>query len=206
MNEVLVYKKEVVKDRRVFPLVKRASDIIVSLALIIILAVPMLIIAILIRIDSPGPVIFKQTRMGRNGESFTIFKFRSMLVDAPSDMPAKDIAHAAYTTKLGHFLRVTSIDEIPQLLNILRGDMSFVGYRPVCLTEDKLNQLRMQYGVFSMRPGLTGYAQVHGRDEIQSCYEKAKLDAYYLENASVKLDLWCIYRTAITVLSGRGAN
>lgn len=185
---------------------KRLFDIVFSFGLGLVLAIPMLILSLVIRLDSPGPAIFRQARMGQGGKIFDIYKFRTMHTDAPADMPTNDFLNAEdYMTTLGRFLRKTSLDELPQLWNIFMGDMSFVGYRPVCLTEELLNQMRADYGVFEARPGLTGYAQVQGRDNIRSS-EKALLDAEYVANRSIRLDLWCLWRTVKVVITHEGAK
>ena len=186
--------------------VKRLFDIIMSVLCGAVLLVPMLIIAVIVRIDSHGPAIFRQQRMGKNGKIFTLYKFRTMDISAPSELAAREFHDSdQYVTKVGQFLRRTSIDELPQLWNIFLGDMSFVGYRPVCLTEERLNQRRAEYGVFAMRPGITGLAQVCGRDNLDYA-TKAELDAKYVSECSVKLDLWCLFRTVATVVSGEGVN
>lgn len=184
--------------------VKRFFDITLSFLGLAVLFVPMLIIAIAIPLDSKGSAIFTQKRMGKDGKIFTMYKFRTMSPDAPAEMAARDFHDAEdYMTKLGWFLRRTSIDELPQLINILRGDMSIVGYRPVCLTETQLNELRMRYGVFTVRPGITGLAQVSGRDNIEY-KEKALLDAKYVAERSLKMDLWCLLQTVRVVVTGEG--
>ena len=128
-----------------------------------------------------------------------------MKKDAPPELATLEFKDSSdYITRIGGFLRRTSIDELPQLLNIIKGDMSIVGYRPVCLTEVKLNELRMEYGVFALRPGITGLAQVKGRDTLRSP-EKALLDKQYVEECSAKLDIWCCLQTVWTVISGKGA-
>lgn len=137
---------------------------------------------------------------------FTIYKFRTMRLDAPHDLAARAFPYSDnYITSIGAFLRRTSLDELPQLWNILRGDMSFVGYRPVCLTEVDLNKLRKKSGVLAVRPGLTGYAQVQGRDNVKH-RTKAELDAYYVRNMSVTMDLWCLVKTIAIVFNGEGVN
>lgn len=191
--------------KRVYRFVKRFLDIVLSLIACVVLFIPLLVIAALIRLDSKGPAIFTQERMGKGGKPFTIYKFRTMSLDAPSERAARDFADSEkYITKLGRFLRRSSIDELPQLFNILRGDMTIVGYRPVCLTETDLNELRMRYGVFAARPGMTGLAQISGRDNI-GYEEKALLDAKYVAERSFKMDLWCLIQTVKVVLSGEGA-
>lgn len=189
---------------KAYLLMKRLADVVISALMLLLLGIPMLLIALLVRIDSEGPVLFKQTRLGRFGEPFTIYKFRTMKVDAPSEMASNEFADAdQYITKMGAFLRRTSIDELPQLFNILKGDMSLVGYRPVCITERELNEIRRQYGVFALRPGITGLAQVSGRDNIRG-EKKARLDAEYVSRCSAKMDLWCILKTIKTVFTGEG--
>ena len=193
------------KLHRPYLVIKRVVDITVACIILLVLALPMLIIAALIKIGSPGPALFKQQRMGLGGKPFTIYKFRTMKQDAPPEMATLEFKDSSdYITRIGGFLRRTSIDELPQLLNIIKGDMSFVGYRPVCLTEENLNNLRMEYGVFALRPGITGLAQVKGRDTLRSP-EKALLDKQYVEECSAKLDLWCCWQTVWTVISGKGA-
>ena len=192
--------------KKSYLIVKRILDFICSLVAIIILFVPMLVIMLIIRIESPGPAIFKQQRMGKDGKAFTIYKLRSMRMDAPSDKATREFSDSSnYITKFGSFIRRTSIDELPQLINILNGSMSFVGYRPVCMTELTLNGLRKEKGVFSMKPGLTGLAQISGRDNLT--YEKkASVDAEYIDKCSFSFDVWCIYKTVIVVLTGEGAR
>lgn len=184
--------------------VKRILDVLISLVCSIVLLIPMIIIGILVRIDSQGPAIFKQTRLGKDEKPFVMYKFRTMKMDAPADRASRDFPNAdQYITGLGAFLRRTSIDELPQLYNVLRGDMSIVGYRPVCMTETQLNALRSQYGVFATRPGITGLAQISGRDNI-SYEKKVQLDVKYVREASMRLDLWCMLKTVKTVFTGEG--
>ena len=187
-----------------YQMVKRIADIVIALLSGILLAVPMVIVAAIIRLESPGPAIFKQARLGKDGKPFMIMKFRTMRTDAPGQMAAREFRNSGeYITRFGAFLRRTSIDELPQLMNILRGEMSFVGYRPVCLTETELNRLRMEYGVFSVRPGLTGLAQVRGRDGLDY-HEKAEIDAEYVRDCGFAMDLWCLLKTVAVVFTGEG--
>lgn len=189
-----------------YRVIKRVGDYLLTVLAGTVLLIPLLIVALLIRLESEGPVIFKQLRIGKDGKPFLIYKFRTMRIDAPSEMAARDFHDAdRYITKLGGWLRRTSVDELPQLLNILKGDMSLVGYRPVCVTETKLNALREQYGVFSVRPGLTGYAQVLGRDNLDY-REKAALDAEYVKRRNLMLDLWCLFKTVGVVFTGEGTR
>lgn len=196
------------KDRklRAFLCIKYSFDFLFSLFLLIILLLPLLLIALLIRLDSPGPALFTQTRVGQYGKTFKVYKFRTMYQSAPHDMPTSQFNDAdRYITRLGAFLRKTSLDELPQLLNVLRGEMSFVGFRPVCTTERKLNALRAQYGVFDCRPGITGLAQVQGRDDLYY-KDKAKVDAEYARKRSIKLDLQCLIKTVPVTLTQKGAK
>lgn len=192
------------RSNRIYDCFKRVLDVTTSLLVGIFLLIPMLLVGILICIDSPGPAIFRQERMGKDGQPFIIYKFRTMRRDAPVNMPTNDISRS-YITKVGAVLRRTSLDELPQLYNVLRGDMSIVGYRPVCLCEEELNALRTRLGVFAVRPGITGLAQVKGRDNL-GFREKAYLDAEYVRNLSARLDLWCLLKTVYIVISGEGVK
>lgn len=195
----------VTREKTEYLAVKRAFDIVMSLVLGVLFLPLMLVVAVIILIDSPGPVIFKQKRIGYRGEEFDIYKFRTLSVTAPNNVATRQLENIGeYSTKFGRLLRHLSIDELPQLWNILRGDMSFVGFRPVCTSETKLNALRRELGVFEGRPGLTGYAQVMGRDSI-GIERKAKLDAEYQSRRSVGLDIWCLIKSFTVVLSGNGA-
>lgn len=180
---------------------KRAIDIILSLFAIIILAVPMGIAAVIIKLDSPGPVFFKQKRIGLNGRVYEMYKFRSMCVGAEkfgvySDSKDKRV------TRVGRVLRATSLDEIPQIVNILRGDMSIIGprppltYHPWPLEEYTEEQLRM----FEVRPGLTGWAQVHGRKDVE-WHKRIELNVWYVDNCSFLLDVKIFFITIFKVLS-----
>lgn len=184
---------------------KRIFDIILSLLAIILLAIPMLAIAVWIKIDSPHEkVLFKQTRVGRDNVPFTIFKFRSMSDDAPHQMATENFEHPEmYITRAGKFLRKASLDELPQLFNVLKGDMSLVGPRPLIPKEKHVLQLRDEYGANKTLPGITGLAQVHGRDEITDD-NKASYDGKYALNVGFLLDLSIIVRTALDVLRSRG--
>lgn len=184
---------------------KRFFDIIVSALALIVMALPMLIIAIVVRCTSKGPAIFKQERLGYKGRVFVMYKFRTMRLDAPNNVASREFQDSErYITKFGRFLRKSSLDEIPQFVNVFLGQMSIVGFRPVCLTETKLNELRATYDVFHTKPGITGYAQVMGRDYL-TMEEKALLDAKYARNRGFKLDIWCVFKTVIAVFTGEGA-
>lgn len=184
---------------------KRTFDLIFASAGLIVLALPMAIIAVIIAIDSPGNPFFCQKRIGRNGKTFTIYKLRTLYTYAPSDAATNSLDMAAYTTKVGGILRSYSLDELPQLWNVVKGDMSFVGYRPVCLSEQRLNRLRSEAGVLAVKPGITGYAQVNGRDNV-TADEKVLLDLYYVKHCSVLFDLRCILKTVKVALTKEGVK
>ncbi len=178
---------------------KRACDFIIALLALILCAPLFLLLAIIIKATSPGPVFFRQIRVGRDGKFFYCLKFRSMKTTAPQS-PTSELRHADfYITRVGAFLRRCSLDELPQLFNILKGDMSLIGPRPLIPAELTVHDLRSQYHVYQVRPGLTGWAQIHGRDTI-SAVRKAKLDRYYVEHFGLKMDLKILLKSAISVL------
>ncbi|WP_308859680.1 sugar transferase [Paraclostridium sordellii] len=195
-NKVIV---ENYNKKSVYTMIKRLIDIIMSSLGIIILSPLFLIIAILIKLESRGPVIFKQLRAGKNSEPFYIYKFRSMKMDAPNKS-TNDFKNAdVFITKIGKFIRKTSIDELPQLFNILKGDMSIVGPRPVILKEIGLIKLRKEYNVDVLLPGITGWAQINGRDNIGD-EDKVKYDYEYLIKKSIRLDIYIIFMTVFKVI------
>lgn len=184
---------------------KRLFDIILSFIAIIIFAVPMVVVSIVIKITSKGPILFTQKRVGKNGEYFEIYKFRSMSIDTPN-VSTEDLGDpTSYITPVGKFIRKTSIDELPQLFNIIKGDMSIVGPRPALYNQYELIEMRDNVNVNSVRPGLTGYAQVMGRDFI-SDKEKVDYDQYYVDNKSVLLDIKIIWMTFFSVLKTEGVK
>ncbi len=187
-----------------YPIIKRSLSIIVSGIAIIILAPVLLGIAIAIKIDSTGPVLFKQKRVGKDKSHFMIYKFRSMYVDAPADMPTHMLKDpTVMITKVGAFLRKTSLDELPQLFNIFKGEMAIVGPRPALWNQFDLIAERDKYRANDIRPGLTGWAQINGRDELE-IEDKSRLDGYYVENMSFLLDLKCFFGTFLSVLRSDG--
>ena len=190
------------KKRYFYRFIKRLFDIVVSFIALVILFIPFLIISLVIRIDSKGPAIFKNRRVGRKGKIFKCWKFRSMSTEAPEEKATSLGGTDLYITKVGKFIRKTSIDELPQLFNVLVGKMSIIGYRPLVPTEEKCNKMREQLGVFTMRPGISGYAQVHGRDDVYY-KNKAIMDAYYVKNASIWLDLKLIFESVGVVFGGK---
>ena len=169
------------KASALYSISKRTMDIVSSLIELILLSPLFLLVAILIKLDSKGPIIFKQIRIGKNSKPFYIYKFRSMKIDAPNLSTEEFLNASDFTTKVGKFIRKTSIDELPQLVNILKGDMSIVGPRPVIEREVRLLELRKECNVDSILPGITGLAQINGRDNIDD-YEKVKYDFEYLTN------------------------
>ncbi|WP_455540010.1 sugar transferase [Terrisporobacter sp.] len=191
-------------NNRMYFIIKRFFDCILSLVGIIILIPVFMVTAIAIKIDSRGPIIFKQKRYGKNKTPFYIYKFRTMSLEAPKNVSTNEFSNSKqYITKTGNILRRTSIDELPQLFNVLVGEMSLIGPRPVILKEKNLIIAREKYGANDIKPGLTGWAQVNGRDKL-SVEEKAKLDGYYVENMSIFMDLKCIFKTIKYVLKGEG--
>lgn len=192
-------------DKLIFYLkIKRLIDIILSLLGLIILSPLFLIVAIAIKIDSPGPAFLKQKRVGIYKQHFNILKFRSMTKDAPIDIPTHLLENPdQWSTKLGKFLRKTSIDELPQIINILKGDMSIVGPRPALWNQYDLIAERDKYGANDVPVGLTGWAQINGRDELD-IELKARLDGEYAQNISFLLDLKCFFRSFSRVLTADG--
>ena len=171
-----------------YPFVKRLFDILLSASALVLLALPMAFIALAVRLDSKGPAIFCQKRMGRNLVPFTCYKFRTMSMEAPHDCKAESLNNrTAYITRVGGILRKTSADELPQLFNVLLGDMSLIGPRPVVLTEENLIRQRARMGVYTLRPGLSGLAQISGRNFVTD-EEKVAYDYEYLCRASLWMD------------------
>jgi O-antigen biosynthesis protein WbqP len=175
---------------------KRALDIIVSLLGLIIISPIILIVSLIIRLDSPGPAILKQKRVGKDNKIFIMYKFRTMKIDTPQ--VAKEILLKqginTYMTRVGPFLRKTLIDEVPQLINVLKGDMSLVGPRPALYNQYDLIEMRTKVGVHTLRPGMTGWAIIAGGEDL-SLDEKVKADEYYLKNMSFMFDLKIILMT-----------
>ena len=186
---------------------KRFFDIIFSLMAITIFAIPMLIIALVIEIDSPKePIFFRQVRVGKNDVPFTILKFRSMSDDAPHQVATENFENPEqYITKVGKVLRKTSLDELPQLFNVLKGDMSVIGPRPLIPQETNVLAMRDEYGASRILPGITGLAQVHGRDEVTD-ESKAVYDGKYALNVSMLLDLSIFCKTVFDVVRSRGVR
>ncbi len=183
---------------------KRFIDIALSFIGIVVLAIPMFIVAAIIKLDSPGPVFFKQKRVGKDKKYFTIIKFRSMPVTAPHDTPTHQLENTEQLlSKFQRFERKMSLDELPQLFNILIGDMSIIGPRPALWNQDDLIAERDKYGANGVRPGLTGLAQISGRDELEIPV-KARLDGEYIEKMSFLFDCKCFFGTITAVLKHDG--
>ena len=183
---------------------KRLLAIVLSLLGLICLGWLLILLCIAIKIDSPGPVLFKQKRVGKGKSHFYILKFRTMRIDTPKDMPTHLLANPEqYITRVGKFLRKTSLDELPQLINILKGDMAIIGPRPALWNQFDLIAERDKYGANDIRPGLTGWAQINGRDELEIDV-KAKLDGEYVERLSFGFDVKCFLGTIAAVLRSDG--
>ena len=184
---------------RSMPLLKRTFDLVLGTVALVILAVPLIIIAIAVKLTSPGPVLYWSDRVGVRNSIFRMPKFRSMRIDAPVVATHLLKNPDQWLTPLGSFLRKTSLDELPQLLSILRGDMSFVGPRPALFNQDDLIALRTQAGVDALVPGLTGWAQINGRDDLPIPV-KVEFDAEYLKRRSFWFDMKIIWLTFIKVI------
>lgn len=184
--------------------IKRLLDVIFSFSAITALSPLLIGISIAIKIDSPGPVLFKQKRIGKDKKIFEIFKFRSMFIDAPKDTPTHMLKNTdAFITKIGGFLRKTSLDELPQIFNILKGEMSIIGPRPALWNQDDLILERDKYGANNVLPGLTGWAQINGRDELEIPV-KARLDGDYVKKIGLIMDAKCFFGTIGSVLCSDG--
>lgn len=184
---------------------KRSFDFVTAFLMLLILALPIFIISILVKLSSRGPVIYWSDRVGRNNQIFKMPKFRTMLIETPAVATHLLKAPETYLTPIGGFLRKTSLDELPQLWSILRNDMSFVGPRPALFNQDDLIALRTQWGVSRLKPGLTGWAQVNGRDEL-AIPEKVKKDVEYMQRQSFFFDAYTLWLTVIKVLRLKGVS
>jgi len=184
---------------------KRLFDLLLAAVAACILLLPLVAVALLVRLTSPGPVLYWSDRVGRNNAIFKMPKFRSMKVGTPAVATHLLGKPETYLTSIGSFLRKSSLDELPQLWSIIRGDMSFVGPRPALFNQHDLIELRTRYGVHEMSPGLTGWAQINGRDELP-IPQKVALDVEYLERKSLGLDLLILWKTFIKVLRRDGVS
>ena len=189
-----------------YGVLKRFFDIILSLVAIIVFSWLLIIIAIAIVVEDKGNILFKQKRIGKNKKEFYIYKFRTMKVSTPKDVPTHLLDNPeSYITKIGGFLRKTSLDELPQLFNILKGDMSIVGPRPALWNQFDLIDLRDKNGSNSVRPGLTGWAQVNGRDELPIDV-RAGFDGEYIKKMSIVFDIKIILMTVVSVFTSKGVR
>lgn len=192
------------KKKPIYSFFKRLFDIFCSFLAIILLSLPMLVVAIAIKCDSKGPIFFKQDRVGKNKKIFKILKFRSMYIDTDPNAPTHQLGEAnSHITKVGKFIRKTSIDELPQLFNIFIGQMSFVGPRPALWNQDDLVAERDKYHANDVIPGLTGLAQISGRDELEIPI-KAKFDGEYVEKRSFFYDIGILFKTFFSVFKHEG--
>ena len=184
--------------------IKRFIDIVLSLVGLIVLAIPMLIFALIVKLDSPGPILFWQKRVGIHNETFMMPKFRTMYTDTPANMPTHLLSDPQkWITRSGAWFRKLSIDELPQILCIFTGKMSIIGPRPALWNQDDLIEERDKYGANDVRPGLTGWAQINGRDELEIPV-KARLDGEYVQNLSFLFDCRCFFGTIFKVLRHDG--
>ncbi len=184
--------------------IKRFIDIVLSLVGLVVLAIPMLVFALIVKLDSPGPVLFWQKRVGIHKKTFMMPKFRTMYTDTPANMPTHLLSDPQkWITRSGAWFRKLSIDELPQILCIFTGKMSIIGPRPALWNQDDLIEERDKYGANDVRPGLTGWAQINGRDELEIPV-KARLDGEYVQNISFLFDCRCFFGTIFKVLRHDG--
>ncbi len=190
--------------RRSFLFVKRVLDIVFSALLLVVLFPLLVVVTAIAAYDTEGSPFFVQTRMGRYGKPFRMIKFRTMSKSAPENVATCELKNAdSFISPIGHFLRKFSLDELPQLWNVLKGDMSFIGPRPVVLTEEELLNMRTFHGADEVRPGITGFAQVRGRDNLPIA-QKAFLDGYYARHATFVMDMKVLWRTVLYVMRAEG--
>lgn len=183
---------------------KRALDLLFSFLLTLVLLPILFIISVTVKLSSKGPVIFRQRRVGKDKKEFQIYKFRTMYLETPKNVPTHLLENSdKYITPIGKFLRKTSLDELPQLFNIIKGDMSFIGPRPALYNQYDLISLREESRINKFRPGITGWAQVNGRDELEVPI-KVKYDKYYVEHFSLWLDIKILFMTFFNVLLSKG--
>ncbi len=187
-----------------YQIVKRVIDFMLALVGVMVLWPVFVVLIVAIKLDTPGPILFRQKRVGLHKSYFMILKFRTMRVDTPGDMPTHLLKNPEqYITKVGKFLRKTSLDELPQIFNILKGDMAVVGPRPALWNQFDLIAERDRYGANDVRPGLTGWAQINGRDELEIPV-KAALDGEYVRKMGPVMDLKCFVGTFLSVLRADG--
>ncbi|ULL19402.1 sugar transferase [Paenibacillus sp. H1-7] len=189
-----------------YPVVKRTADFLLSTIALLFFWPLLVVIAVLVKLDSKGPIFFKQKRVGKNKKEFYILKFRTMRTDTPKEMPTHMLKDPeAYITKVGKFLRKTSLDELPQIINIIKGEMSIVGPRPALWNQNDLIEERDRYGANDIYPGLTGWAQINGRDELPETV-KARYDGEYVRKISLTFDIYVFIKTISAVLRSDGVK
>jgi O-antigen biosynthesis protein WbqP len=184
---------------------KRFVDLILLLIALIFLSIPMLIVAIIVKLTSPGPIVFWSDRVGRYNRIFRMPKFRTMQVNTPNVATHLLVGAGSYLTPIGGFLRKSSLDELPQLWSVFIGDMSFVGPRPALYNQEDLIAMRTERGVEVLVPGITGWAQVNGRDELDLT-EKVNLDTQYLQKRSTSFDFYILFLTVLKVFRREGVS
>ena len=200
---MLIYFSEA---KPLYPILKRMLDFLLALLALLLLSPLLLILAAAVRLTSPGPALFTQRRVGLHRKLFTIYKFRTMRTDTPRDTATHLLQDPSrYITRVGAFLRRSSLDELPQFFNVLKGDMSIVGPRPALYNQDDLIAAREKAGVDAVRPGITGLAQINGRDELPIPV-KVRYDREYVENLSLKMDARCFFGTIWSVLRAEGVR
>ena len=196
--------KRVYINKRVYCKFKRLMDTVLAAAGMIVLLIPLALIAVIIYIDDPGPVIFSQYRIGRQGKRFKVYKFRTMKQNTPKYLSTMEVENPnKYITRVGRILRKMSLDELPQLINVVKGDMSLVGPRPLISDEYEIHAMRMRFGVYSIRPGVTGLAQINGRDLVSPA-DKVRWDVRYLQDFGFWLDLKILIGTIPKIFDGEG--
>lgn len=187
-----------------YRIIKRLADVVLAALGLVFCLIPFGVIALFIYLDNPGKIFFTQKRVGRYGKQFYIYKFRTMRSDTPAYLSTAQLTEPdRYLTRVGRFLRQLSLDELPQLLNVIRGQMSLIGPRPLIPEEEDIHQLRMERGVYCVRPGITGLAQINGRD-LTSVEDKVYWDALYVRERGLKLDMRILLCTVPQILTGKG--
>mgnify|MGYP003317996842 CR=1 FL=1 len=198
--------REISSRQRVYFAVKRLLDVFFATVLLLFLWLPMLLLWVAVRLDSRGGGIFRQKRVGKDGRIFTCYKFRTMYEDAPSERASSEFFDVErYVTPVGAFLRRSSLYELPQLFNVLKGDMSLVGPRPLIISEKTVHEGRMKNGVYYLRPGITGLSQIMGRDELGD-QKKIELDTEYLSGFGLRQDIRILLSTVTKVIKGEGVR
>jgi len=203
-EEELLDLKRVYLRKGPYSKCKRLLDIVLAVIGLLVLMVPFAVIAGFVYLDDPGPVFFSQYRIGRYGKRFKLYKFRTMKLDTPKYLSTMEVENPnRYITYIGHILRKFSLDELPQLINVIRGDMSLVGPRPLIADEYEIHAMRMRFGVYSVRPGVTGLAQIHGRDLVSPA-DKVRWDVKYLQTFGLIPDLKILLQTIPKIFGGEG--